>query len=80
MAKKKAKKKPVESIKCATGNGDCCNLFCMKVAVIAFTLFILTVWPIVRVKLLNIHWGWYLGIMIIFGAIAMRKNCVCSKK
>lgn len=80
MVKKKTKKKVVDVKSCGISDGFSCNIFCIKIAVIAFTLFILTVWPIVRVRLLNIHWGWYLGIMIVFGAIAMKRSCFCSKK
>lgn len=80
MAKKKTKKKVVESKFCGVSDGCSCNIFCIKMAVIAFTLFILTVWPVVRIRLLNIHWGWYLGIMIVFGAIAMKRSCFCYKK
>ncbi len=80
MAKRRVAKKVAEEENCDM-NGHCyCKIFSLKIAVIAFTLFLITVWPWLNGVLLSLHWGWYLGIMIVFGAGACMKNCWCCKK
>ena len=59
-------------------NGCCCNLAMVKLASMAFILFLVTVWPAVGNGLLRVHWGWYLGATIIFAVLAMSKSC-CKK-
>lgn len=53
---------------------------CVKLASMAFILFLVTVWmnPVGQ-WLIRVHWGWYLGIFVIFSAIAMAKMCKCKK-
>ena len=50
----------------------------VKLSAMAFILFLITVWPAAMTLVHSIHWGWFLGATIIFGAIAM-KNC-CGHK
>ena len=57
-----------------------CGWFSLKVAVIAFTLFIVTVWPAVGNWLVGVPWWVYLIIFVVFGAGAMKKTCWCYKK
>ena len=49
---------------------------CVKIASMAFILFLVTVWknPVGN-WLVNVHWGWYLGIFIVFSVIAMARMC-----
>jgi hypothetical protein len=49
----------------------------MKIAVAAFVLFLLAVWPWLANGLLSVHWGIYLAIAIIFAIIPM---LFCKKR
>lgn len=49
----------------------------MKIAVAAFVLFLLAVWPWLNRGFLSVHWGIYLGIAIL--AAIVPKFC-CKKK
>jgi len=75
-AKKRVARKPVAmkgaSMKCGGHN----EMFLMKISIIAFVLFMMTVWPALNNLLMRIHWGWYLAIMVIFGFSAMKKHCM----
>jgi hypothetical protein len=76
MAKKRSVKKVEENEHC---KGHCmCCMASMKLAVVAFVLFLLTVWGGLRVMLLNIHWGIYLAITILL--IILPMFCRCRKK
>jgi hypothetical protein len=80
MVKRKQEKKGDNKESCDM-NGHCtCKWFSLKVAVIAFTLFIVTVWPAVGNWLVGVPWWIYLIIFIVFGAVAMVKGCWCCKK
>lgn len=76
MAKKKSDKK-VENGEHCEGHCHCCHMS-MKLAVVAFVLFLLTVWGGLRVMLLNVHWGIYLALTILL--IILPMFCKCRKK
>ena len=42
-----------------------CDIGLIKLSVVAFTLFLITVWPELLNLILKVHWGWYLAIAII---------------
>lgn len=73
MAKRKKVKKRVSkkvSKKC------CCNMnWACVLSSMAFILFLITVWGGAMDLVHKIHWGWFLGAMIVFGAIGWRKCC-----
>ncbi len=71
-AKKVSKK---VSKKCCDMNHSCWSLIFMKLSVIAFILFLITVWPGAMALVHNIHWGWFLGAMIVFCVIGCRRFC-----
>ena len=76
MAKKRSEKKMKEGEHC---EGNChCRWISMKLAIIAFVLFLLTVWGGLRVMLLNVHWGIYLAITILVLLFPM--FCPCRRK
>lgn len=52
----------------------------VKLASMAFILFLITVWPWAMQLVHQVHWGWFLGASIIFGAIAMKRMCWYGKK
>lgn len=52
-----------------------CKIGWMKLSAMAFILFIITVWPTVGNWLVGVHWGWYLGILVISWAFAWKHNC-----
>ena len=81
MAKKGVKKNSKKvSKKQASCDIDCnCNIGSLKLASIAFTLFLVQVWPWLKGVAMSVHWGWYLATMIIFGACSMKKACWCKK-
>lgn len=37
----------------------------VKLAVIAFTLFLIVVWSGLHDLVIQAHWGWYLGAMVV---------------
>ena len=62
-------------------NDNCtCRWFSMKVAAMAFILFLVTVWPAVGNWLVGVPWWVYLIIFVVFGGAGMGKNCWCKKK
>jgi hypothetical protein len=72
MAKKRSDKKAEEG-------GHChCRHISMKLAIIAFMLFLMTVWPALGSALLSVHWGIYLAIMILVLIFPM--FCPCRRK
>ena len=38
----------------------------MKLSSMAFILFLITVWPGAMALVHKIHWGWFLGAMVLF--------------
>jgi hypothetical protein len=42
-----------------------CDMWCIKASTIAFTLFLLTVWPALHNFVMQAHWGWYLAATVI---------------
>ena len=64
MAKKKVNKKL--SKKCSMKNIPMKYVPCIKLASIAFILFLIKVWPAAMNLVHKIHWGWFLGAMILF--------------
>lgn len=50
-----------------------CDISLIKVAVVAFTLLLLSVLPQLNTFLMSIHWGWYLVIAILASYIPMKK-------
>ena len=47
----------------------------MKLATIALVLFLITVWPGLHALVMQAHWGWYLGAMVVLAIRPMRKCC-----
>jgi hypothetical protein len=76
MAKKRSEKKMEKGESCE--EHCCCRWVSMKLAIIAFMLFLLTVWGGLRVMLLNVHWGIYLAITILVLIFPM--FCPCRRK
>lgn len=86
MAKKKSVKK--SSVKKTTDinakmseDSSCmcnCQIAWIKLTSIAFILFLITVWGGLMSLVQKIHWGWFLGATIIFGALAMKRGCNCK--
>ena len=76
MVKKK------DSCKCSCGmkmRSYCnCDIGFIKLASIAFILFLITVWPAAMDFVQRVHWGWFLGAMILFcikPLMQYKKNC-----
>jgi len=44
-----------------------------KLSVVAFMLFLITVWPAFLNLAMKAHWGWYLAATIIFAWRPMRR-------
>lgn len=44
-----------------------------KLSAMAFILFLLTIFPDAANKILDVHWGWFLGATILFWIIALRE-------
>lgn len=85
--KKKSMKKTEEKLsrKDSCNNEKCrceCNIGLVKFSSMAFILFLITVWPAAGESLMKVHWGWYLGLTIIFGIGAAKSmhHCWCKKK
>jgi len=51
------------------------NIFLMKIGSMAFILFLIKVWPWLNDVLLGIHWGIYLGIVILIMIVLGTKMC-----
>jgi hypothetical protein len=78
MVKKRSEKKMVKEESCDMHKHCSCCWISMKLAVIAFVLFLLTVWPWLNRVLLSVHWGIYLAIAIVVLLLPM--CCPCKKK
>ena len=76
MPKKRSEKK-VEKGEHCEGHCMCC-MASMKLAVVAFVLFLLTVWPWLNTVLLGVNWGIYLALTILL--IILPMFCRCRKK
>jgi hypothetical protein len=77
MAKKKSEKKMEKGESCE--EHCCCRWVSMKLAIIAFMLFLLTVWPWLNGVLLKHNlWGIYLAITILVLIFPM--FCPCRRK
>lgn len=79
MAKKKRVSKVTKDITCDSSGYCGHRVVGIKLAAIAFILFLITVWPALMNLVHRIHWGWFLGAAILFGIGAANKNC-CGKK
>ena len=83
MAKKKGVKKSMAKKSVMMDSSMSCNCDrywgrgygMVKLASMAFILFLITVWPAAMNLVHRIHWGWFLGATILFGAIAMKRLC-----
>ena len=80
MAKKKLEKEADKKDVCEMNKDCACRFVSLKIAVISFTLFMVTVWPGLKNWLVNVPWWVYLIIFVAFGAYAMKKECWCHKK
>jgi hypothetical protein len=69
--------KPVTKDICNMDNYKCSLMF-GKLSAMAFILFLITVWPAIMDLVHNLHWGWFLGAMIIFCILSMKESC-CKK-
>ena len=47
---------------------DLYDISLIKLATTAGILFIITVWPAAMNLVNKIHWGWFLGAMVVFAA------------
>jgi len=47
----------------------------LKLDVVFFTLFVITVWPAFRNLVLGIEWFWYLAIAIVLAIPILKKLC-----
>ena len=45
---------------------DKTDIYLIKLSSIAFILFLITVWPAAMDWVNSVHWGWFLGAMIVF--------------
>ena len=85
MAKKRGMKKSSMMKKDMMMNKSCgtcmcnCKIVWTKLTAMAFILFLITVWPALMTLVHKIHWGWFLGATVIFGAFAWKHNCCCKK-
>lgn len=73
------KKKIPKEIEKVNEKGDC-NWACVKLAAMAFILFLVTVWPAVGNWLLGVPWWVYLIIFVVLGVAGMKKAHWCCKK
>ena len=80
MVKKKISRRIIEKknfkMNCnCCGEMNCSSCCCGggrvwgKLHLIAFVLFLVTVWNGFKDVVMGIHWGWFLGATIIFGII-----------
>ena len=80
MAKKRSAKKVVKERCCDMKDHNCWQVFSVKIASMAFILFLVTVWAGLGKALLSVHWGIYLAIVIVFMVLHMITGCGCKKK
>lgn len=50
-----------------------------KLSTIAFVLFLITVWSGLHDLVIQAHWGWYLGAMVILAIRPMKRVWFCCK-
>jgi hypothetical protein len=75
MAKKRSANKEVKEECCSMYGNHGCKIFLVKIAAMAFLLFLMTIWSSLSTALLSVHWGIYLGIVIVLIIIAMTGCC-----
>lgn len=79
MAKRKTEKKANKKESC-----DCCGCRCkwamLKLACMAFILFLMTVWHSLGNALLSVPWWVYLILLVAFCLGGMSKGCWCHRK
>lgn len=80
MVKRRKAHKAMKEEACCSTDSCGCHSFSGKLSAMAFILFLVLVWPTVGNALLSVHWGWYLGITVVLGTLAMAKSCWCRKK
>ncbi len=52
---------------------DIWDIKLMKLSSMAFILFLITVWPAVMDLVHRVHWGWFLGAMVLLAIRPMKK-------
>lgn len=52
---------------------DMHDILFAKLSIIAFVLFILSLWPLLMNWVVSVHWGWFLGAAILFGLRPLRR-------
>ena len=52
------------------------DVILIKLASAASILFLITVWPAAMDLVHKIHWGWFLGAMVVFGARPIYKGWI----
>ncbi len=57
-----------------------CDIGLIKLASMAFILFLITVWPAAMNLVQRIHWGWFLGAMVLFSIKPLARWSNCCKK
>jgi hypothetical protein len=75
MAKKRSGKGTSKEECCTMYGHHGCKVFLVKLASMAFILFLMTVWDDLGDTLMSVHWGWYLGIVLLLMIFAMVKYC-----
>jgi hypothetical protein len=75
MAKKGVVKKVVAKEECCMHEHHSCTVFLMKIASMAFVLFLITVWPWLNRILLSVDWYVYLAIMVVLMIIHITRYC-----
>jgi len=58
---------------------DCGDICLIKLGIVAAVLFLITVWPWLHTLVMSIHWGWYLGAVVIFALRPIKRACLCCK-
>jgi hypothetical protein len=79
MAKRKKERKVADKESCEY-SGCHCKWGMLKLASMAFILFLVTVWPAVGRWLIGVPWWVYLIIFVVFGGAGMCRGCWCCKK
>ncbi len=44
---------------------DAVDIGLIKLGMVAFTLFLITVWPAAMNWVHSVHWGWFLGVALV---------------
>jgi hypothetical protein len=79
LSKNREQKKSMKMEACATDENYKCKIVCVKLAAMAFILFLIQVWPAAMDLVHRIHWGWFLGAMVLFAMGACNKSCRYKK-